>query len=83
MLFTFFTKCAALHFVNHASFVEPVPVMQEVKTVTGSSEEPFDVSSSVNTRAAPADLQTAAALISQHVNQLIPRVYNSLAADNR
>lgn len=48
-----------------------------------STQEAVDVSSSVDTRAAPADLQAAAALISEHGNQLIPRVCYQLAADDR
>ena len=57
--------------------------VQEVESLRGSSQEALDVSSSVDTRAAPAHLQEAAALVSEHVNQLIPRVCNQLAADDR
>lgn len=57
--------------------------LQEVESFSASNQEAIDVSSTVDTCAAPADLQDAAALISEHVNQLVPRVRNELAADDR
>ncbi|KAL3152126.1 hypothetical protein ABBQ32_001224 [Trebouxia sp. C0010 RCD-2024] len=56
---------------------------QEIVSANGASEEALDVSSSVDTRAAPQDLQEAATIISEHVQQLIPRVCHHLAADDR
>lgn len=56
---------------------------QEVQSSSGVSQEALDVSSSVDTRAAPQALQEAAALISEHVQRLIPRVRHHLAADDR
>jgi len=54
-----------------------------VESSTGASQEALDVSSSVDTRAAPDALQEAATLISKHVQRLIPRVCHHLAADDR
>lgn len=57
--------------------------MQEVESSSGAGQEALDVSSSVDTRAAPQDLQEAATIISEHVQHLIPRVRHHLAADDR
>ena len=57
--------------------------MQEVESSSGANQEALDVSSSVDTRAAPEDLQEAATLISEHVHHLIPRVRHHLAAEDR
>lgn len=57
--------------------------LQEVELFSMSNQEAIDVSSTVDTRTAPASLQDAAALISKHVNQLLPRIRNELAADDR
>ncbi|KAL3142716.1 hypothetical protein ABBQ38_003017 [Trebouxia sp. C0009 RCD-2024] len=56
---------------------------QEVESSSGAGQEALDVSSSVDTRAAPQDLQEAATIISEHVQHLIPRVRHHLAADDR
>lgn len=58
-------------------------IMQELGSANGSSQEALDVSSSVDTRIAPEDLQAATTLIAEHVNQIIPSVRNQLAEDDR
>ena len=54
-----------------------------MRSHSGSSEEAMDVSSDVDRRLAPDDLQAASAVIAEHVNRLIPCRHTSLAPDDR
>lgn len=72
-----------LHLAETSNVISVAYGMQEIVSANGASEEALDVSSSVDTRAAPQDLQEAATIISEHVQQLIPRVCHHLAADDR
>ena len=58
-------------------------LLQEVSPTAGANNQALDVSSSVDKRAAPKDLQAASAILSAHVNRLMPRVGDKLAFEDR